>query len=376
MLELPAALAAFAAYPQFILYRLVPSTRRPGKTDKFPVDPSTGAVSDAHNPAIWLSAEAAVQAAATPGVDGVGFVFTEADPFFFFDIDDCLEESGQWSDWANYLCSTFSGAAVEISQSGRGLHIFGSGRAPLGHACKAKDDQGRPLPFDLYTVGRFAALTGTGATGDAATDHTPALEQIAAAYLAPGPTTEATDWTDGPIEGYGGPDDDDELVARMLRSRSVSSVMGGKASLADLWGADEDVLGKCFPHDQGLEAFDHSGADMALCTHLAFWTGKDCERMDRLFRRSALCRDKWLDREHNYRVPTILKAVALCSDVYNPAPRDDTPTGEAPVSVDPGAAVPGEIRAGFQYLGVTQQQEHFTERDLRGVCFLPRRYQR
>ena len=358
MQELPAALAAFAAYPQFILYRLVPRNDGSGKTDKFPVDSRTGAVSDAHNTAIWLPPEQALAAAAQQGL-GVGFVFTANDPFFFFDIDDCLEESGQWSDWANYLCNTFTGAAIEISQSGQGLHIFGTGQAPLGHACKAKDAQGRALPFDLYTVGRFAALTGTSIVGDAGTDHTATLQQIAAAYLAPGPTLESVDWTDEPAEGYGGPEDDDELLARMLRSRSTAAVMGGKASLSDLWERNEDVLGRCYPHDQGLETFDHSDADMALCCHLAFWTGKDCERMDRLFRRSGLCRDKWLDREHNYRVPTILKAVALCSDVYNPTPRNETPTGEAPVSVDPGAAVVGELRAGFQYLAVTQQQEHF-----------------
>ena len=32
---------------------------------------------------------------------------------------------------------------------------------------------------------------------------------------------------------------------------------------------------------------------MALCALLAFWTGKDTARMDRLFRRSGLMRPKW-----------------------------------------------------------------------------------
>ncbi len=38
---------------------------------------------------------------------------------------------------------------------------------------------------------------------------------------------------------------------------------------------------------------DHSRADAALCCMLAFWTGGDVERVDRLFRRSGLMRNKW-----------------------------------------------------------------------------------
>src|SRR3972149_6342133 len=33
---------------------------------------------------------------------------------------------------------------------------------------------------------------------------------------------------------------------------------------------------------------DDSGADLALCNHLAFWTGGDAARIDRLFRASGL----------------------------------------------------------------------------------------
>ena len=35
-----------------------------------------------------------------------------------------------------------------------------------------------------------------------------------------------------------------------------------------------------------------SEADLALCCALAFWTGRDREQMDRLFRQSALFREK------------------------------------------------------------------------------------
>ena len=36
-----------------------------------------------------------------------------------------------------------------------------------------------------------------------------------------------------------------------------------------------------------------SEADLALCSHLAFWTGRDAAKMDTMFRQSGLMRDKW-----------------------------------------------------------------------------------
>ena len=63
------------------------------------------------------------------------------------------------------MCQAFAGAAVEVSQSGRGLHIFGTGTIPP-HACK-NIEQG----MELYHEGRFVLLSGNQASGNAASDH-------------------------------------------------------------------------------------------------------------------------------------------------------------------------------------------------------------
>ena len=59
-----------------------------------------------------------------------------------------------------------------------------------------------------------------------------------------------------------------------------------------------------------------SEADQALCTHLAFWTGKDPDRIDRLFRQSGLMRNKW-DRD-DYRNNTINAACAVTTETWTP----------------------------------------------------------
>src|SRR5699024_5457550 len=66
--------------------------------------------------------------------------------------------------------------------------------------------------------------------------------------------------------------------------------------------------------------YDNSSADLALCNHLAFWTGKNPDQMDEIFRQSELMRDKW-DNVHSsngdtYGMMTIKEAITSCKNVY------------------------------------------------------------
>lgn len=343
MIELPAALAPMGTYRQFILWRSLPDG------GKRPVNPHTGATHNAHDPAIWLDADAAIALAAPMGL-GVGFVFTDNDPFFFLDIDKCLQDDGIWSPLATSLCAQFQGAAVEISQSGRGLHIFGTGQPPA-HSCK---NQAHGL--ELYTQDRFVALTGMGATGDASLDCRTPLYSLASQYFPPSAAAESAEWTTEPCEEWAGIADDDELIVRMIASKSAGGVFGGRASVADLWTADSEALEAAYPDPRG---WDHSSADAALCQHLAFWTGKDCERIDRLFRRSSLYREKWEDRP-DYRQRTILHAVGYCKKVYGEGKRQPVEPG-APLDIQTGVSAQsgGVLKTGYQLLAVSQQLDLF-----------------
>lgn len=344
MNELPPGLQALAQFKQFCLWKLID-----GK--KIPISPHTGAACDPHDPVNQLTADQVFVAADFFGARP-GFVFTDNDPLFFIDIDNALQPDGQWSPIAKELCERFRGAAIEISQSGKGLHIFGYSTSTRAHSNKNAE-----LHIEMYRRKRFVALTGRGLVGEVWTDLTIAQDGCAEQYFPPRPDVVGEAWTSEPVAEWMGPSDDEELLRRMLSARgSDAAFLKQRAKLVDLWEANEDTLGEFYPHAD--QPFDHSSADAALCSHLAFWTGKDCERMERLFSRSALTRDKWESRP-DYRRVTIGYAVSLCTEVYKD-PRV-TPVIEL-TQIPP--TLPGEpaaiaAAAGDQFLAPYQQQTYF-----------------
>lgn len=355
MLQLPAALTGLAQYRQFVVCQFVPDAEHPGKTHKYPIDYRTGQRHDAHDPAIWLDADTALRIANTWGTGyGIGFVFTAADPFFFVDIDACLQDDGTWSPIVHELCAALPGAAVEVSQSGRGLHIIGTGTAPADR--RIKDPSGKL--FDLYTEKRFVALTGTGVQGDVRTEHTAALHAIVAKWLQRVKMADGRDaeWTYGPAPEWNGPTDDTQLIERAMRSVSSRGAFGGGASFADLWDCDVDVLAKAYPPDgNGTDPYDASRADRALAQHLMFWTGKDCERTRRLMEQSGLRRGKW-ERE-SYMLATILTAVAVQTDIL----KDKLPEPVANIAqlADPTSAPQAIVVTGSTFCGPDEQMKMF-----------------
>ena len=349
MKQFPQALAAMRAFRQFVLWKAVASTRRPGKFDKFPCD-ITGKIVDAHDPSNWVDADTAVTIAASSDL-GVGFVFTEADPFFFVDIDGAYD-GVQWSTLATQLCSQFNGAAVEVSQSGAGLHIIGTytGAEPE-HGCK-----NIPLHLELYTSGRFVALTGSGITGDAASDHTVSLGSVIPSYFPASVASErnAHEWTTTNVEGSYPPKTDEKLIERALVSTAAPTaqqIFGGasaRATFKDLWTRNIDVLSTSYPDD--VREFDESSADAALAQHLAFWTGNDCERIERLMRMSGLVRRKW-DYHKSYMERTITGACARQTTWYSVG---------APVDMkDTSKIIEPVYREGYQMLSADEQIKLF-----------------
>lgn len=348
-------LAPLKAYRQWVVVLLVPLVN--GKTDKLPIDYRTGNVTakdsgGALNPAMWTDYATAAALATQWGASfSVGFVLTANDPFFCLDIDACHDGTA-WSPQALELLAALPGTAVEVSQSGRGLHVWGQGVVPP-HAKKRVD-----LGIELYTELRFIVLGRPGATGDMSRPC-PTIEAFAAHYFPPRAGAGSVDIPDdGPCPEWRGPTDDADLLRRAMRSHSAAGVFGQRATFADLWTADAAALGRAYPPDaSSAEPYDRSSADAALAQHLAFWTGRHVARIERLMRQSALAREKWDDREDYLVERTIRGACARQADVLkDKAPAAQQAPNEAPVGMlvpeDPLTTARAVIRQRFMHGGM------------------------
>lgn len=346
MQTLPAALQPLAAFKQWSCYKLVPSKKHANKKDKIPVSPFTGEAVSAHDSRNWVDAQTAIATANHWGDDyGVAFSLTPDDPFFFIDIDGCLEGS-KWSQLATILMGHAAGAAIEVSQSGSGLHIIGqySGEEPK-HKCK-----NIPLNIELYTSDRFIALTGLNMVGDANAVCDAGLNAVISGYFpAAVGSVEAASWSNEAQPNSTPIPDDLALIEKAMKSGSVATKMGASCSFASLWNADEAELAKHYPDDD--RPYDESGADAALAQHLAFWTGGNCERMANLMRMSSLVRDKW-DWHKSYIHLTVKNAVANCSAYYNLGAETDV--------VKPTETTKARLREGhFQFMSPEMQLDYF-----------------
>lgn len=237
----------------------------------------------------------------------MGFWLTDLG-YWFLDIDMrlCGLDYYKSTAFAEQLVSAYPGAMVEWSSSRKGLHIIGRGQCGK-HRSKPEQHIKRalaPLELEFYTSGRGIAFgLDDAAWGSADTQFNlaPLIEQ----YFPPKEEVDA-----GARPEWRGPLDDDVLIERALNARqSAAAAFGGKASLRQLWAG---------------ECEKNSEADMALASHLAFWTGCDEERIARLMLRSGLKRDKWFERRPGgtYLTYTIGNACSSCDNVYQEPERN------------------------------------------------------
>lgn len=114
---------------------------------------------------------------------------------------------------------------------------------------------------------------------------------------------ELTD--DTAADGYTGPDDDAQLVAQMIGD-PLSTDPQVHLMRALLQTGDLQVLGQRWP--DAKRAYDASAADMALANHLAYFTGCNPARIERMMRASPMARPKW-DQHRTYLADCIAKAI-------------------------------------------------------------------
>lgn len=237
----------------------------------------------------------------------LGFWLTADCGYWFLDIDKCATD-GALNPFATQMVAAFPGALVEWSSSGKGVHVIGRGVVP---AHRSRDVH--KMHMEFYTEQRGIAFGLDGqAQGSADSQHDAAVASLVEHYFPPRPEGEHGE---GPRAEWRGPADDDALIGKALGARvSAATAFGGKASFAQLWRGEVEQSNE---------------ADMALASHLAFWTGCDEERIERLMRKSGLVRAKWNEHRTYLRDLTIRNACSLCTSVYQEPLRNERVATEA-----------------------------------------------
>lgn len=253
------------AYSQWVCWRYVP-TRGSGKPAKQPVNPHTLHSAGVHWANTWGSfddAYAVYVANRAAGIDGIGFVLTEDDPFVGLDLDHCMMESEP--DTAAQIVVENMASYTEVSPSGTGLRIL--------VACPEFHRNVRTAELELYSHSRFLTLTGHHLEN---TPHTVTTVTPAVLHALLPVEREATVPTR--VE-HASPLPDAEGIA-----------LWAHIFAHDKYGAQHE---RRFYGDLSRDRNDHSLAVIRMLNTLARWTDGDAARMRALMLLSPLANEKW-----------------------------------------------------------------------------------
>jgi putative DNA primase/helicase len=281
--------------PQWVLWRweerINPRTGEV-KLTKPPYQPN-GQHAESDNSNTWSTFETVVHAYQKGEFAGIGFVVTNEVGIVGVDLDHCRDaETGAIQPWAYSIVNTLN-SYTEITPSREGLRVFIYGKLP------PKD---RKIGnFECYESGRFLTITGEHLTGTPTTiKHR--QEEI------------------------------DQVHAQMFAERNKRRDNGQIPSPSHLPNLDDqEVLEKAFNAKNGEKVWrlyhgDRTGynsdseADFALFSLLAFYTGPDTEKLERLARASDLCRPRWDEPRGSttWGAMSIAKVLEGRTEFYNP----------------------------------------------------------
>jgi putative DNA primase/helicase len=263
---------------QWVCWMLEYNHSNPQKGKKRPINIRTRKPASVTNPKDWGSFDCAVRRLKKGGVDGIGFVFTENDPYVGIDLDNCRDvKTGEIAPRAQKIINRF-GSYTEVSPSGTGIHIIVKGRLPGKGINTGK--------IEIYDKGRYFTITGD---------------------LVPGTNPKIKN-KPGAVNNF---------YRELIRPEGQDS---SKRKRQDRQ-TDFEILAKLTSSDTSgkfskLHTGDTSGyssqseAELAYCSYLTKVTSS-AETIDRIFRTSKLYREKWDERrgELTYGEMTIKKVL-------------------------------------------------------------------
>lgn len=260
-------------FPQFVVWKY---TIVDGKPKKPPFDPKTGQLASPTNPDTWSTLEQAQHALKSGRYYGLGFVFSEDDPFTGIDIDNCVVNNSITPEAQALITDLWS--YTELSPSHTGVHILVEGNIPEGR---------RRENIEMYSTERYFTLTTNHLKGSPETIEE-RQQQLASLYERLTPTPQPREH-----RIYDRSASDMDVLAKAKQAKN------GASFTALYNGNITDFRSK-------------SEADFTLVLRLLYWTNDDIEQTKRLFRQSGLYDPEKTDRrtgEYTYLDMTVHNAL-------------------------------------------------------------------
>ncbi len=243
----------------------------------------------------WSSFSAVRHVMEEYGFDGIGFVFTKEDEFVGIDLDNCVDEKGEISEFATMVIDKLD-SYTEFSPSGKGVHIIIKGSLPSSFDKGKKNSE---LGIEIYTQKRFFTFTGSKENDNEIFERSDEINELVEEIFEFEDIQNETDFEVDVNKEF------DENSTTAIWERMFKSSNG-------------EEIQKMFD-GQLIINNDHSSTDLALANHLAFWCDKNYSLMDYMFRQTGLMRDKWDETRGDevYGEMTLKKAIRETSSSIN-----------------------------------------------------------
>lgn len=288
--------AELKAQKQWCLYRKKWLEEKQ-KYTKLPVNAFDGSPGRSNDPDSWADYETAINNVQKFNCDGIGFYFGNG--YVGLDIDSVLEDLEEVAAGINDPSNLIIRAReltdytyCELSMSKTGIHCIFKGEIP--------GERRRKGNFEMYEDGRFFALTGMALEENSKIKPLDKSQMDELYKFCFG--QEKIIPTTNPVSVHSIDLSVDEIIEKALASKN---------------GTRFKLL-----YEGGWEQFytSQSEADMAFANDLAFWCGKDTNKMDIIFRNSSLMREKYDTKrgKTSYGTQLLSKACKETANVFQP----------------------------------------------------------
>lgn len=246
-------------------------------------------------------------------VHGIG-VNLQKSGFIGIDLDGVVNKDTGEIDQQALMTVDYISSYTEYSVSGTGLHILVEGtlknaelnKNGLAKGIKYKFDD--KIEYEIYSNGKYFTFSGKSLTSIGIIEDDQRVnklyQRLNALRNSKKPCISSNTNTHTQQRNFESnvKSNDDELLQQMFDSSLGSNI-------------------KALYYGDSLNYNSQSEADLKLCYFLAYFTGKDPDRIDRLFRQSALYRPKW--ERDDYRESTIKKAIELSGNLSTQQEQED-----------------------------------------------------